>query len=166
MSVKRLTRMAILTAAALSLFVVELQLPTLTPIPGIKLGLANIITVYAMFILGPGDTACILGARILLGSMFAGQMTSLMYSLAGGLLCYLVMLILRRLFTPKQIWICSVFGAAAHNLGQIAVAILMTRTPALIYYLPVLMACGILAGTFTGLCAQFVVNRLPLRHSR
>lgn len=162
MSTKRLTRMAVLTAAALGIFIVELQLPTLTPIPGVKLGLANIITVYAMFTLGPADTACILIARILLGSMFAGQMMALFYSLAGGLLCYLVMLLMRRLFTPKQIWICSVFGAAAHNLGQITAAILISRTPALICYLPVLMVSGIIAGIFTGLCAQFVANRLHI----
>lgn len=161
MATKRLTRMAILTAVALSIFIVELQLPALAPIPGIKLGLANIITVYAMFALGPVDTACILIARILLGSMFSGQMMALFYSLAGGLLCYLVMLIMRRFFTQKQIWICSIFGAAAHNLGQIAAAILITHTPALIYYLSVLMVSGIIAGTFTGLCAQFVVNKLP-----
>lgn len=163
MATKRLTRMAILTAVALSIFIVELQLPALAPIPGIKLGLANIITVYAMFALGPVDTACILIVRILLGSMFSGQMMALFYSLAGGLLCYLVMLIMRRFFTQKQIWICSIFGAAAHNLGQIAAAILITHTPALIYYLPVLMVSGIIAGTFTGLCAQFVVNKLPRR---
>lgn len=160
MTARRLTRMALLTAAALGIFIVELQIPSLTPVPGIKLGLANIITVYAMFALGPGDTACILGARILLGSMFSGQMMSIFYSLAGGALCYLVMLLLRRLFSPKQIWVCSVFGAAAHNLGQIAVAILITGTPALIWYLPVLMVSGIIAGTFTGLCAQFVLARL------
>lgn len=160
MGTKRLTRMAILTAVALTIFVVELQLPNLTPIPGVKLGLANIITVYAMFALGGVDTLCILIARILLGSMFSGQMMALFYSLAGGLLCYLVMLVLHRLFTPKQIWICSVLGAVAHNLGQMAVAVLITRTPALLYYLPVLMISGIIAGAFTGLCAQFVVNKM------
>jgi heptaprenyl diphosphate synthase len=161
MQVKRLTRTAMLTAVALTIFMVELQLPNLTPIPGVKLGLANIITVYAMFVLGPVDTACILLARILLGSMFSGQMMSLFYSLAGGTLCYLVMLVLRKLLTLKQIWVCSVLGAVAHNLGQITVAILIARAPALIYYLPVLMVSGILAGIFTGLCAQFVVNRMP-----
>ncbi len=160
MGTKRLTRMAILTAVALTIFIVELQLPNLTPIPGVKLGLANIITVYAMFALGGADTFCILIARILLGSIFSGQMMALFYSLAGGLLCYLVMLVMRRLFTPRQIWICSVLGAVAHNLGQMAAAVLITRTPALLYYLPVLMISGIIAGTFTGLCAQFVVNRM------
>ena len=159
MNTKRLTYMALLTAVALTIFMVELQLPALAPIPGVKLGLANIITVYAMFVLGPRDTACILLVRILLGSIFSGQLMALFYSLAGGLLCYLVMLILRRIVSPKQIWLCSVFGAMAHNLGQITVAILITGTPALICYLPVLMVSGIVAGIFTGLCAQFVVSR-------
>jgi heptaprenyl diphosphate synthase len=163
MATKRLTRMAILTAVALSIFIVELQLPSLAPIPGVKLGLANIVTVYAMFTLGPADTLCILVARILLGSFFAGQIMALLYSLAGGLLCYLVMLLLHRVLTVKQIWVCGVLGAVAHNLGQIAVAILLTSTPALLYYLPVLMVSGILSGAFTGLCAQFVANRLPRR---
>lgn len=160
MAAKRLTRMAILTAVALTIFIVELQLPNLTPIPGVKLGLANIITVYAMFALGPADTICILIARILLGSIFSGQMMALLYSLAGGLLCYLVMLVMRRLLTAKQIWICSVLGAAAHNIGQLTVAILITRTAALIYYLPILMISGIIAGAFTGLCAQLVGNKI------
>ncbi len=166
MTTKRLTRMAVLTAVSLTIFVIELQLPPLSPIPGVKLGLANIITVYAMFVLSPVDTLCILALRILLGSMFAGQMMSLLYSAAGGLLCYLTMLLLRKLFSQKQIWICSVFGAAAHNLGQIAAAILVTRTPALIYYLPVLMVSGILAGAFTGLCAQLVMSRIHPLHKR
>jgi heptaprenyl diphosphate synthase len=160
MKTKKLTRMAVLTAVALTIFVIELQLPALAPIPGVKLGLANIITVYAMFALGPGDTLCILLARVFLGSVFSGQMTSLLYSLAGGLLCYLVMLLLRRILTVKQIWVCSVLGAMAHNVGQMAVAVLVTGTPALIYYLPVLMVSGILTGLFTGLCAQFVTGRL------
>lgn len=161
MTTKRLTRMALLTAIALTIFMVELQLPALTPIPGVKLGLANIVTVYAMFAMGPADTACILLVRILLGCFFSGQMMALFYSLSGGVLCYLVMLVLHRLVTEKQIWACSALGAAAHNLGQIGAAIAITRTPALIYYLPVLMVSGVLAGLFTGLCAQFALNRMP-----
>ena len=160
MTVKRMTRAAVLTAAALGIFMIELRIPSLTPIPGVKLGLANIVTVFAMFLLGPWDTLAILLTRILLGSIFAGQVMALAYSLAGGLLCYLVMLFLRRVLTRRQIWVCSVLGAVAHNLGQIAVAILVTGTPALLSYLPVLMVSGILAGLFTGLCAQFAVGRL------
>lgn len=159
MNAKRLTRMALLTALALIIFFAELQIPYPVPIPGVKLGLANIITVYAMFLLGPADTAMILLARILLGSIFSGQLMSLFYSLAGGSLCYLVMLVMRKIVSRKQIWVCSVFGSIAHNVGQILVAMLVAETTAMIFYLPVLLVSGIIAGTFTGLCAQFVVNR-------
>jgi heptaprenyl diphosphate synthase len=156
--------MAVLTAVALTIFVIELQIPTLVAVPGVKLGLANIITVYAMFTLGPADTLSILLVRIFLGSFFSGQMMSLIYSLSGGMLCYLVMLLLRKILSLKQIWVCSVLGSLAHNLGQITAAVLITKTPALVYYLPILMVSGVIAGTFTGLCAQFVTARLP--HAR
>ena len=161
----RLTRNAVLTAVALTIFMIEAQLPNLAPIPGVKLGLANIVTVYAMFLMGPADTLCILLCRVFLGSLFAGQLMTLFYSLGGGLLCYAVMLVLRRLVTQRQIWVCSVLGSIAHNIGQITVAILLTHTPGLLAYLPVLMISGILAGLFTGLCAQYLVNRMGrLRH--
>ncbi len=160
MTVGRITRAAVLTAVALTIFLVELRIPSLTPIPGVKLGLANIVTVFSMFLLGPADTLAILLARILLGSTFAGQVMALAYSLAGGMLCYLVMLLLRRLLTRRQIWVCGVLGAVAHNVGQIAVAILVTRTPALVSYLPVLLLSGIVTGLLTGLAAQFAVNRM------
>lgn len=152
--------MALLTAIALTIFMAEAQLPNPFPIPGIKLGLANIVTVYAIFALGPGDTLMILLSRILLGSMFSGQMMTFFYSLAGGLLCWCAMLLLRRLFSPGQIWICSVVGAAFHNLGQLLAAIAIARTPALVVYLPFLLLGGMAAGLFTGLCAQFLLARL------
>lgn len=157
---KRIARMGLLTALALIIFTIEAQIPPPVPIPGIKLGLANIITVYAMFALSPKDTLLILMCRILLGSVFTGQLMSLFYSLSGGILCYIAMLIMRRIVTDKQIWVCSVIGAMAHNIGQIIAAILIAQTPQLILYLPVLMFSGIIAGLFTGLCAQFVVGRL------
>ncbi len=160
MSIRRLARAGLLTAVALTIFMVESQIPAPFPLPGIKLGLANIITVYAMFTLGPKDTFAILLCRILLGSMFSGSMTGLIYSLSGGMLCYAVMLVMSRLLTGKQIWVCSVIGAIAHNIGQVAAAVAVTKTPQLALYLPALMVSGILAGLFTGLCAQLVYNRL------
>ena len=84
MKTKRLCHMALLTALALIIFMVEAQLPQLAPVPGMKLGLSNIITVYAMAVLGPGDTLMILLSRIFLGSVFSGQMTTIFYSFAGG----------------------------------------------------------------------------------
>jgi len=160
MTTKKLTTMALLTAVALIIFMVEAQIPSPVPIPGVKLGLANIITVYAMFLLGPVETLMILVCRIFLGSVFSGQMMTFFYSLGGGLLCWLAMLLMRKVVTRKQIWVCSVIGAVFHNVGQIAVAIFISRTPSLIVYLPVLMVSGVLTGLFTGVAAQFLIARL------
>ena len=143
-SAGRLTVDALFTAAALTIFVVELQIPSVG-IPGVKQGLANIVTVTAAF---------------LLGSMFSGQVMALWYSLAGGTLCWLTMLPLRKILTEKQIWVMSVIGAVAHNIGQILTALAVTRTAAILYYLPLLMVSGILAGLFTGAAAQLAVLRL------
>ena len=157
---KQLTQMALLTAIALILFTVEAQIPAPIPIPGVKLGLANIITVYAMFALGPLPTLGILLCRVFLGSVFSGQMMTLFYSLGGGLLSYCALLVLRRVVTARQLWACSAVSAVLHNVGQILVAIAITRTPAVAAYLPPLMVSGIVTGLFTGLCAQFVLARL------
>ena len=100
---KRITLDAVLTATALVMFIVELQFPEIVPVPGVKPGLANIITLIAMFRLGPADAFAILIARILLGSMFSGRIISVIYSLAGGLLCFLVTLLLKKIVSEKQI---------------------------------------------------------------
>ena len=156
----RLTRGALLTAAALTIFLVEMMIPPIVPIPGVKLGLANIITLVAIMLIGPVDTLLILLARILLGGMFSGQIMSILYSFSGGMLCYLTMLLLRKHIALSQIWAMSIVGAIAHNIGQIAMAILVTRTWELILYLPVLMVSGILTGLFTGLAAQAAAVKL------
>ena len=155
--------MALLTAIALAIHVAEAQIPPLVAIPGVKLGLANIITIYAAFAIGGGPAAMILIARILLGSMFGGGVVSLMYSLVGGLLCLAVTLVLRRVLGMQQIWVAGVLGAVAHNIGQILVAIVVTGTPSIVSYLPVLMISGIVTGLFTGFAAQAVVNRIGKR---
>ena len=160
---KRITTMALLTAVALILFVVEAQIPQPVPIPGVKLGLANIVTVYAMFRLGPKDTLGILLARIFLGSIFAGAIMNLIFSLAGGLLCYLAMLGLRRVFSEQQIWICSILGAMCHNLGQMAATLAVYQTLTVLVYLPALLLSGMITGLFTGLVAQYLLKKLPKR---
>ncbi|MDO5136652.1 MAG: Gx transporter family protein [Eubacteriales bacterium] len=164
MSTKRLTYLAMMTAISLSIFVIELQLPPLVPIPGVKMGLANIVTVYAMFVLGPSDTALILFSRILLGSFFSGRMTALVYSLFGGLLCYLTMLLLRKVMAKNQIWLCSCFCAISHSIGQMAAALLLTQVPAILVYLPLMIITSVIAGAFTGLCAQAMAIRMPISY--
>ena len=160
---KRARRIAydgVLTAVSLVLFIVEMQIPLPIPVPGVKLGLANVVTLFAMFALGPVDALAIAVARILLGSLFSGSVTALLYSLAGGALCYLVLLLLRKAVTKKQIFVCGVFGAMAHVTAQIAVATLMTGTAQIFIYLPVLILAAVFTGALTGLVAQFVLSRV------
>ena len=157
---KRLTRLALLTAIALTIFMAEAQLPPLVPIQGVKLGLANIVTVYAVFALGAGDALLILAGRVFLGAVFSGQMMTLLYSAGGGVLAWLVMVLLSRLLTQRQRWLCSPGAAVFHNLGQLLVAAGVMKTWVVMAYLPYLVLSGILTGLFTGLCAQFLLNRL------
>ncbi len=157
---RRITLLALLTAIALTIFMIEAQLPVLVPIQGVKLGLANIITVYAVFVLGPGDALLILCARVFLGAVFSGQMMTLLYSMGGGLLAWIAMVGLRKLLTRKQIWLCSPVAAVFHNIGQLLVAAGVMKTWAVVAYLPYLLLSGIITGLFTGLCAQFLIGRL------
>ena len=160
MKTKKIGELALLTALALIIFAVELQIPSLTPIPGIKLGLANVITVFAVYRYRAAEAALVLLARIILGSLFSGNMMAVMYSLAGGALCLLGMLLLKRVIPVKHMWLCSVFGAVLHNVGQVAVACIVSGTVWVAWYLPVLVLSGCIAGAFTGLCAQLVTARL------
>ena len=159
MKTRKITLLALLTAIALTIFMVEAQIPALVPIPGIKLGLANIVTVFAVFALGPKDACLVLAARIFLGAVFAGNFSTFFYSAAGGALAIAVTIGLRKILTKKQLWVAGALGAVAHSIGQMAMAVLLTGTPGLIVYLSVMMAVSIVTGTFTGLCAQFLVNR-------
>lgn len=158
--VRKLTELAVLTAAALIIFVIELQIPNPFPIPGIKLGLANIITVYAVYHYKAHEVAAVVAVRLLLGAVFSGNFMALIYSVSGAALCLLGILLLRRRIDEKHLWIASVFGALLHNTGQMAAALLVTQTPQLLLYYPFLLVSGCLSGAFTGLCAQFVTARL------
>ena len=159
MQTRKLTRMALLTAIALTIFMVEAQIPALVPIPGVKLGLSNIVTVFAVYTMGSKEGAMILAARIFLGAVFAGNFSTIFYSAAGGACAILVTIGLKKLLTRRQLWVAGALGAVAHSVGQMAVAVAMTGTPGLLMYLPVLVICSIVTGLFTGLCAQLLVKR-------
>lgn len=160
MSIKKLARLSLLTAIALIIFIIEMRIPNLVPIPGIKLGLANIVTVYAMYRYSAKETALIVLARILLGSIFGGNISAIIYSLCGAFFCLIGMMLLRSVIDEKHIWICSIFGAVLHNIGQIAAAVAMMKTTAVLSYLPFLLVSGCIAGAFTGICAQLLTDRL------
>ncbi len=166
---KRLAVLALFATLSLAVYAIESAIPPLVPIPGIKLGLANIIT---LVILSNGcgkDALLVLVVRILLSSLFFGQAVSLLYSLAGGLLCLLAMWLANRALQGHFLFLTSIFGAIFHNLGQIGIALLLTQTPGVLAYLPFLAISGIVTGFFTGLCAGFL-NRIltsviPLRQN-
>ena len=160
MRVRRLAELAVLTAAALIIFIVELQIPNPFPIPGIKLGLANIITVYAVYRYRVHEVAALVCVRLILGAVFSGNFVALLYSASGSLLCLIGMLLLKRIIDEKHLWTASVLGAVLHNTGQMAATLIVMRTPQLIAYYPFLLVSGCLCGAFTGLCAQLVIKRL------
>ena len=159
MKVKKLVLLALLTAIALSIFMIEAQIPAPVPVPGVKLGLANIVTVFTVFLLGSWEGAAVLFCRIFLGAVFAGNFSTIFYSAAGGLLSILTTVGLKRIVTHKQLWVVGALAAMAHSIGQMAAAILISGTPELAIYLPVLIAISIITGLFTGLYAQLLLNR-------
>ena len=159
MKTKKLTQMAMLTAIALTIFMVEAQIPALVPVPGVKLGLSNIVTVFAVFAMGPKEAAAILFARIFLGAVFAGNFSTIFYSAAGGVLAIVSTILLRKILTQQQLWVAGVMGAIAHSVGQMAMAVAITQTVGLVTYLPMMIVCSIITGLFTGLCAQFLIRR-------
>ena len=155
---KKLCFMAVLTAIALTIFMIENQLPSPVPIPGIKLGLANIITLTAMVILGRKEAGAILAARIIMGAVFAGSPSTFIYSAAGGILAYIVMCVTIGLFKENQLWIVSALAAIAHNAGQLGACALIVKTPGIFAYAPILAASGVITGVFTGFAAIYLIR--------
>jgi heptaprenyl diphosphate synthase len=160
--VKKMVIAALLTAIALTVYVIESNIPALTPVPGIKLGLSNIITVFALYILGPKIALAVLVCRVMLGGFVTGQPMAILYSMSGGLLAFLFAVITYRKFPKKQIWVLSSLSAIIHNLGQITVAVLITSTAGLFIFIPALVASGIITGAFTGTAAQALLHRMVI----
>jgi len=159
MSTKKLTELSMLTAAALIVFIVELRFPDILPIPGVKLGLANIFTVYAVYSFRGREVLLMVLTRVTLGAIFSSNFSALLYSLAGALLCLAGMLPVRKIIPIKYLWLCSIIGAILHNTGQILVAVAVMRSPAVLPFYPILLTAGCIAGLFTGICAQLIVQR-------
>ena len=159
MKARKPALLGLLTAVALTIFLVEAQLPPVLPVPGVKLGLANIVTVFTVFALGPGEGILVLAARIFLGAVFCGNFSSILYSAAGGACAIAVTIALRRILTRKQLFVAGCLGAMAHSVGQITMAALVLGTASVFVYLPVLLTVSLVTGLFTGLCAQFLVDR-------
>ena len=164
LTTKQLTLCAVLTAMALALSYLESGFPLslAIPIPGVKLGLANIVTVFALYVLGPGQALMILLARCLLGAVFAGNMNALIFSLLGGVSAMAVMIVLSR-SCRLSVYGVSVGGAASHNCGQVAAAVLTLGNTAPLFYLPILLGVALFTGALTGLVTACLFR--ALRHT-
>ena len=162
MKTRKLTTLSMLTAIALTIFMVEAQIPPLTPVPGIKMGLPNIVIVWALYRLRFRDAAGLSILRVLLVSLLFGSAFSLLYSLSGAVLSLAVMAGLK---ATKKFGCAgvSVAGAVAHNFGQILMAVLVLETGKLIYYFPVLCISGTVAGICIGLLAALLIKRTDMR---
>ncbi|WP_080802417.1 Gx transporter family protein [Arabiibacter massiliensis] len=158
----RVSRCALLAALALAIAALESMLPIPAPVPGMKLGLSNIVTILAAFWLGPVEAVIVFLVRVVLAAALTGQLAALPFSLAGGALALAVTLAFARLAPPAYIRLCSMAAAVAHNAGQIGVAVLLTATPEIALYLPILMVAGLATGFVTGTVADAVFARLPM----
>ena len=152
---KKLTISALLVALAMILSYVEVLIPFNFGIPGIKLGLANLVVVVALYLLNARQALMISVVRILLVSFTFGNMAALLYSITGGLLSFAVMVLCRRI---KGLSTMSVSVAGiSHNIGQILVAVFVVKNLNLLFYLPVLMIAGIITGLLIGLVAGLII---------
>lgn len=155
MSLKRLTNLALYTTLSLAVYAIESAFPMLIPIPGVKAGLANIITLILLREDSLRDATLVLTSRILLSALLFGQGMSLMYSIVGGYTSLLVLFCVNHLLKGKFLYLTGALGGITHNLGQLLVAFLLTAVPGVLAYLPYLILSGILAGCFTGLTAGY-----------
>lgn len=156
MKMRRWVFMAVLVAMGCGLFVLEAALPPIAAVPGLKMGLANIITLLALEWYGPREAGLCLLCRIILCSLFAGQAVYFLYSIAGGVVCYLVLLACRR----APLWAQSALAAIGHNVGQVTVAALLTGTFSVYWLLLYLTVGAIISGSIIGVAAQLLTNRL------
>lgn len=151
---------------ALILHTVEGMIPAPLPVPGARLGLANIVTLLVIVLAGPKDALLVVALRTFLASLLSGRLSSFAFSITGGLLATLVMsLSYRRLRHVFGLCGISILGAIAHNVGQLIVACIVLDTLAIFSYLPALLVAGTATGFFVGLTAGYIMQYLPVGHA-
>ncbi len=162
-SAKRVATLAVLTAMGLIMFMVESLFPPLF-LPGAKMGLSNIFSMLTLFLLGPTEAFVLVVVRTVLGSMFTGNMSTLLYSLTAGIVSVAVSSVLVQFVYPKiSIVAISVVSAIMHNVTQNVVFCLVSNTPEMFSYMPWLALLGILAGVIVGFAVWFILRMVPTR---
>ena len=161
MNTKKLTTLAITVTLAMALSFLESQIPPLVAIPGVKLGLANIAVIFALYRFGAKEAAAVSALRVFLVGLLFGSFVSTLYSIAGAILSFAVMLLLRRIKVFSEVGV-SVAGGVCHNIGQIAVACVLLETNVILYYLPFLLLSGTVAGVGVGVLSALLVRTLKI----
>lgn len=159
MKTKKLVTLAVTVAVAMILSFVESRIPAFVAIPGVKVGLANIAVIFALYKLGWREAIAVSVVRVLLVALLFGSVVSLAYSIAGAVLSIFVMILLRKagIFTEVAV---SVVGGITHNVGQIIVAFLLLETGVVFYYLPFLLVSGVIAGIAVGVASALMVKKV------
>ena len=159
MKTKKVAFLSMCIALSMILSFVESQIPPLVAVPGVKVGLPNIVMVFMLYKIGAKETAIVSIIRVILVGFLFGSPLSMIYSLVGATLSLIGMIILKKtnLFAPVTV---SVVGGILHNVGQIATACFVMDTAEIAYYLPVLLITGTIAGVLIGLCAAMILKRL------
>ena len=159
MKAKRVTFLGLSIALAMILSFVESQIPALVAVPGIKVGLPNIVMVFLLYRVGWKETVTVSIIRILLVSMLFGNVQTMTFSIAGAVLSLLGMILLKKTNWFSCVAV-SVSGGILHNVGQIVAAVFWTGTAEIAFYLPVLLISGTVAGVLIGILAGMIVKRM------
>lgn len=153
--------MAILLAHALVLHYIEGMIPVPVPAPGVKVGLANIVTMVTIVVFGFKEAMLLVMLRSFMGSVFGGVISNFFFSVAGGILSTIVMYLLYRYYKEQlSLMGISIVGAIFHNIGQLSVASIIIDNFGIFTYLPILMLSGIITGYFVGLASRYIVKIL------
>ena len=158
--IKSIALFGMMVALAFTFSYLESLIPFDFAIPGVKLGLANLVVVVALYTMKPGEALCIVIIRIFLAGLTFGNAYSLAYSLCGGLLSYAVMLLFKK--TKLSIIGVSMLGGTFHNIGQIIVAAIVLGTARIAYYLPVLLVSGVATGLAIGIVSKLITDRVKI----
>ena len=155
---RRIAVCGMLLALMLVLGFVESQLPVAASVPGIKLGLSNGVLIFAVYMLNVPTGFLLMGLKVLLSGLMFGSPSAMMYAFAGGLLSMIVMSLLSRMKGLSPV-VVSMAGGVSHNVGQVAMAMMILQTPQLLYYMAVLMVAGLVTGMATGFAATGIIRR-------
>ena len=161
MKTKKLVTLAVTISVAMILSFVESRIPAFVAIPGVKVGLANIAVIFALYKMGWREAIVVSVIRVLLVALLFGSVVSLAYSIAGALISLSLMILLRKIGIFTEVAV-SVVGGITHNIGQILIAFLLLETNVVFYYLPFLLVSGVIAGIAVGVASALLIKRIKI----